>query len=573
MSICPVEDYARKVLAGEIVAGRLVRLACARHLRDLETGGERGLVWDGAAAARAIQFVGLLMLPNGKAFVLEPFQAFIVGCLFGWKGDDGFRRFRTAYIEMGKGGGKSPLAAAVGLYGLVADGEAAAEVYSAAVTREQAGILFRDAKLMVEASVVLRGRLVNGQNNISFPARAAFFRPVSSEHRGLDGKRPHVVLIDEVHEHPNALVVDKMRAGTKGRRQALIFEITNSGYDRQSVCWAHHTYSVQVLEGSLENDTWFAYVCGLDVCEACLDAGKDQPTDGCAACDQWTDEAVWPKANPGLGSILTYKYLREQVQEALGMPSKRNLVLRLNFCVWTQNETRAIAADKWAACSTATEPRAWREAMRERLKGQTCYGGLDLGSTSDLCAKVLVFPPAEGPWILLPFFWVPTETARIRSERDQVNYPLWIEQGFILPTEGDTTDYDQIRKDCNELANWFGIVEVGVDRLFQGAQLCTQLAADGFNVIAFAQSFMSMAAPVKRFLELIAAGQIDHGGNPVLTWMAGNASLEEDVCGNQKFSKRKSREKIDGLVAAVMGLARAIEKGADGGGGGGAEFW
>ncbi len=334
----PATRYATDVVEGRVVAGRLVRLAAQRHLNDLAEGEARGLRFDPDAAQHALDFFGWLRLSegewDGKPFVLQPWQEFIVGSLFGWKKADGYRRFRTAYCEIGKGAGKSPLAAGIGLYGLLADGEASAEIYSAATSRDQAGILFRDAKAMVNASVQLAGRLKVDQGLITHERSGSLFKPVSSEHRGLDGKRVHIALIDELHEHPSALVVDKMRLGTKGRRQAMIFEITNSGYDRESVCWRHHEYSENVLLGRIPNDGWFAFVCGLDPCEAHQADGKTQPVDGCKECDDWRDEKVWQKANPNLGVSIREDYLREQVTEAEGMPSKQGIVKRLNFCRW-----------------------------------------------------------------------------------------------------------------------------------------------------------------------------------------------------------------------------------------------
>src|SRR5262245_25267135 len=330
-----VTQYARDVVEGKIPAGRLVRLAGDRHMRDLEEGSRRELHFDERAATRSIEFFSFLRLAEGehagKPFRLEPFEQFIVGSLFGWKGSDGFRRFRNGYVEMGKGNGKSPLAAGIALYGLSADGETGAEVYSAAVTRDQAKIVFADAVKMVTASPALSRRIDRTVNNLAVLSTNSFFRPVSSEARGLDGKRVHIAVIDEIHEHPSSHVVDKMRAGTKGRRQALIFEITNSGYDRNSVCWAHHEYSTKVLDRIIQDDSWFTYVCQLDPCEECQRQGKTQPQDNCPNCDQWTDEKVWIKANPCLDVSITRRYLSEQVREAQGMPSKQNIVKRLNF--------------------------------------------------------------------------------------------------------------------------------------------------------------------------------------------------------------------------------------------------
>ena len=558
-AVDPTTAYARAVVAGKIVTGRLVRLACERHLGDLKDGAARGIRFDVGKAARAMQFVGLLHLPDGKPFTLQPFQLFIVGNIFGWLGEDGCRRFRTAYVEAGKGSGKTPLLAAVGLLGLVADGEAAAEIYSAATTREQAGISFRDAKLLAAAPALAR-RLDIGQYVIQDQATDSFFRPVSSEHRGLDGKRPHMALIDEVHEHPTAMVVDKMRAGTKSRKQALIFEITNSGYDRNSVCWHHHEYSMKVLEGH-PDDSWFAYVCQLDPCEECRANGKLFPDDACPRCDQWTNEAVWPKANPSLDTILPRKYLREQVHEALGMPSKQDIVKRLNFCVWTETACgAAIPMEKWDAACPNIDAAEWRAATLARLAGKEGIAGLDLGSTSDLTALVLLFREdfTGEKFTALPWFWVPGMSAIRRQQKDRVPYPLWIREGWINETPGDVTDYDQVRQDIAELAGRFGITEIAVDRLFQGAQLCTQLAGDGHQVIAYGQGFFQMAAPTKRFLELVAAGGIEHGNNPVLRWMASNLATESDAPGNLKPSKKRSAEKIDGIVATIMALGRAM---------------
>lgn len=565
---CPVTAYARAVVAGEIVAGRLVRLAAERHLRDLKDGPARGLRWDAEEADRACRFFGCFALPDGRPFKLEPFQVFIVGSVFGWKGPDGFRRFRTAFVEMGKGNGKSPLAAGVGLYGLIADGEAAAEVYSAAVTREQAGILFRDAKMMVQASTMLSGRLDVLERSIVFGD--SFFRPVSSEHRGLDGKRPHVCLLDEVHEHPTSLVCDKMRAGTKTRKQALIFEITNSGYDRTTVCWNHHEYSVRVLEGVIENDTWFAYVCTLDPCDECRAAGLTQPADACPKCDQWTDERTWLKANPGLDTILPRKYLREQVAEAQGIPAKRNLTLRLNFCRWTEAENRAIPQDQWQACTEVrdVDALAWRDRMLEELRGEECYGGLDLASKLDLTGFVALFPPRAKRirWLLLAWFWCPELQARARWERDRIPYELWCAQGWIKATPGNVTDYDQVHADIRKIGEVLTIKEIAVDP-WHAAQLSTQLQADGFEIVDFGQGYGSMAAPVNRLLEIVAGAQLEHGNNPILNWMASNAVTAEDPAGNLKFDKSRSVEKIDGIVSLTMALGRAMQEPATGEGG------
>ena len=533
----PVARYASDVLSGAIVAGRPVRLACERHMRDLETGHERGLWFDGEAALYAIAFFRALRLADGEhagqPFELLLWQQFVVGSLFGWKRDDGCRRFRTAYIEIGKGSGKTPLAAGIGWYGLIADGEDGAEIYSAAVSREQAGILFRDATRFRDASPALRAATVQHASNISFPARGSFMRPISSEGRGLDGKRVHMALIDEVHEHPSSVVVDKMRAGTKARRNALIVEITNSGHDFNSVCWQHHQYSLQVVEGAVQNDAWFAYVCALD--------------EG----DDWlNDESCWPKTNPSLGTTIDWRYLRELVDEARSIPSKHNIVARLNFCVWTRQKDRWLDMQSWAACGS-------HQFDEESLRGRECYAGLDLSSVSDLTAFALVFPPiapAEPVKVLLRA-WVPEDQIAKRVAKDLVPYADWARGGWLRSTPGNVVDYDHIRESIRQDGAKFHVREIAKDR-WNSTQIGTQLMDDGFTVVDFGQGYASMSAPSKDLEARVQAGTLAHGNNPVLTWCASNVAKAEDPAGNIKPDKAASGEKIDGIVATVMALAR-----------------
>ena len=535
----PVTSYAKAVVARKIVAGPWVRLACARHLRDLKERKTTGLEWAPARARKAIEFFPeVLVLEDARPFNLEPFQQFIVGSLFGWYGKDGFRRFRTAYNEIGKGNGKSPLAAGLGLYGLVADGEASAEVYSAATTTEQARIVWRDADRMVEQSPELNadtGGVVKREAAcLSFGRPESVFRPVSSEHRGLDGKRVHFGLIDELHEHPNAMVVDKIRAGTKARKNALIFEITNSGWDRHSVCWDHHEYSLKVLQGIIDNPSWFAYVCALD------------------EKDDFRNPKVWLKANPGLGTILPRKYLEEQVAEAVGMPSKENLCRRLNFCEWTEQSIRAIPMEEWDRGAAAIDI--------EALRGRPCYGGLDLAKVNDLSAFVLLFPPlAEEPWIVLPWYWLPADDMLPRVRRDRVPYDVWVREGFIATTPGNVTDYGFIEARVIALAGQYQIQEIAFDRTF-GGEIVQNLMAEGLAMVEFGQGFLSMAAPTSELLRLVKAGELQHGGHPVLRWNASNLATAEDAAGNLKPDKEHSYERIDGITALCNALGRAITR-------------
>jgi len=383
-----VARYTLDVLTGNVPAGRMVFLAVERFLNDLARSTAAGHIPSKVKQAQheenggAVNHSFPFYFDQGGAvsiikyfrdlcpFSLVPFEQFIVAQIFGWKKagiscadhPNGHRRFQTAYVEIGKGNGKTPLSAGVGTYGVCADGEPSAEVYVAAPSKEQAAICFRDAVRIVEGDAEHKelrkifkqhgcsGKMLSG--NLSYGT--SFMRPVSAEHKTLDGPRPHMVIADELHEHPNTLVLDKLTAGFKARHQPLGFEITNSGWDRETICWYHHDYSRQVLEGIVKNEAWFAYVCQLDACPACRIAGKEQPT--CDDCDSWLDESVWIKANPGLGTILPREYLQKQVKEALEIPATRNLKQRLNFCIWTQSEERFISPEAWRACAWEESP-------------------------------------------------------------------------------------------------------------------------------------------------------------------------------------------------------------------------
>jgi phage terminase large subunit-like protein len=544
----PVERYARDVLSGTIVAGPLVRAACERHLRDLRDGPGRGLVWDAASAARAIGFFpDVLRLAEGehadKPFSLQPFQQFIVGSLFGWKGSDGYRRFRTAYVEIGKGNGKSPLAGGIGLLMLAADREASAEVYAAATTRDQARILFRDAVQMVDASPALTKRIqksgIREVLNLAHMASGSYFRPISSEGRGLDGKRVHCALIDEVHEHPSAVVVDKMRAGTKGRRQALIVEITNSGVDRTTICYQHHEYSERVVQGLVADDSWFAFVCGLD------------PDD-----DPFEDESCWIKANPNLGVSITRKYLEEQVREAKGMPAKASIVRRLNFCQWVDAANPAIPGDLWRSCEVD-------DFDEGALAGLRCVGGLDLSGSRDLTALARAYEPDDDGIIhAIVEFWTPKDTLVDRARQDRVPYDLWVSQGYAIAPPGRAVDYKFVAQRLSELQSEVGLTEVAFDPYrikylepeLADAAVYLTLVPHGQGFRQAVDSGLWMPRSLELLEDLIGSGKLRVKKNPALTFAAASAVHQPDPKGNLIYDKRRSTGRIDGLVALAMAV-------------------
>ncbi len=548
-----VHDYARAVVAGEIVAGYLVVLACRRHLDDLEHGHKRGLVWRAHKAEAFLVFGSGINLAEGKPFVFDDWQIFCGGVLFGWYGADGFRRFHTAYIEIAKGNGKTPFGAVVGLYMFLLDGEVAPEIYSAGVTQDQASIPFKDARMMVEATPWLKKRIHIQVGSLT--AGDGVFRPLSAEHRSLDGKRVHGGLIEELHEHPNDLVVDKIDAGTKQRRNALILEITNSGVGRQTVCWRHHETSVAILEArGPGNDAWFAYIATLDPCPTCRAAGKAQPDEKCPHCDDWRDPKTWKKANPSLDVILPRAYLEKQVNGARAMVSKENIVRRLNFCQWTEQANRWLSMVEWDQCSGPLD----FAKLAVALKGKPCKLGIDASTVNDFSAVVLMF--ADGKkFPLLPYFFIPAATLPERVKKTGMRFDLWRDEGLLEATPGNIIDYGYILNKIVELGKEFMIEEIAYDP-WNMTDLVQRLMGAGFNCVPVRQGYATLSPPTKELEKDMLTRRLQHGGHPVLRWMAGNVATSEDPAGNIKPDKEKSTEKIDGIVAAIMARDRWLRK-------------
>ncbi|HGP0657027.1 TPA: terminase large subunit, partial [Stenotrophomonas maltophilia] len=470
--------YALAVVAGEIVAGPHVRNACRRHLKDLQDGHERGLYFDQAAAQRVFEyFETILKLSEGqfegRSFELHPSQAFILGSLFGWKKADGNRRFRRAYIEMGKGNGKSPMAGGIGLYGMTSDGEAGAQIYAAAAKKEQAGILFADAVKMVKASKALMKRLEfsggeGREYNIAHHKSGSFFRPVSRDTgRTGSGPRPYFVLADEVHELPDRRAIEMLERGFKFRRQPLLFMITNSGSDRNSVAWEEHEHAVKVAAGHTEavndptfvgeplDDRTFSYVCALD--------DGDDPLE---------DPTCWAKANPLLGITITEETLRDIVHQAKAIPGQLNGVLRLHFCVWTDAET--------AWMTRATLEPALADFKIAEHHGKPVYGGLDLSQVRDLTAAAFVVQTGSLPVTVMvegeervvekPTFdawieaWTPGDTVDARQLKDKLPYRTWIEAGHLHAPKGKTISFRHVAQTLADYDQGYSIQLMAYDR-------------------------------------------------------------------------------------------------------------
>lgn len=545
----PVTRYARAVEQGKIIAGPHVRDACRRHLKDLETGPARGLFFDIAAVQRAIGFFADVLRLNGGEYEGQPYkllawQCFIVGSLFGWKGPDGYRRFRVAYVETAKGSGKSPLAAGIGLYGMMADGEDRAEIYAAATKKDQAMILFRDAVAMRDQSPELARRLIKSGrgenvNNLAWHEKMSFFRPLSSDD-GQSGLRPHIGLLDEVHEHRSNAVIEMLRAGTKSRRQALMFMITNSGANKQSVCWENHDYGAKIAAGQIIDDSFFAYICAVDLTD-----------------DPFKNEKCWGKVNPSLQYGLPgIKYLREQVTQARGMPGKESIVRRLNFCQWVEAESPWIGGDVWFAC----EDKEFDSAM---LIGRRCWGGLDLSSTQDLTALALLFEPDQDDpyWRLVPHFWLPGDGLLDKADKDRVPYIAWRDAGYLETSPGRAVDKRVVARRVAEICSMYDVQVIAFDRWrMEDFQMIIDDEGIDLPLEKFGQDYKSMTPAVDAFETKLINAEIRHSGNPIMTWCAANAVIvsPRDAPDLRKVSKGRATGRVDGIVAAIMAAGRAM---------------
>jgi phage terminase large subunit-like protein len=538
--------YISGVLAGEIPANQLIKLACQRHLDDLQHGAARGLYFDEAAAARSNLFFKVLQHSKGEwagqPFDLELWQAFIDAMLFGWKRADGTRRFREAYIAVPRKNGKTTLLSGEGLKLLAADGEAGAEVYTFASTKDQAKLIFDEAVQMRNASPRLTQRVGLVKNNLHVLLTNSRFMPLSSDDETHHGLNASAGLADELHVHPSRDLWDVIATSQAARRQPLMLGITTHGWDRQSFCYAEYEYARKVLERVLQDDRFFAFV-------SMLDDGAD-----------WESEAEWAKCNPNFGKSVKVEYLREQAQRAKNDPTALNAFLRLHLNVWTQQDERVILPHEWAACAGAKEdPTVVRGKWIEQLRGMKCFAAFDLSTKLDLTADVFWFPKQPGlekPRVL-PFFFVPEETILKRSKKDRVPYDVWARLGFISPTPGSVVDYDFIRELHRKSAREYQIQRTAFDP-WNATQIVTQLQGDGLELLEFQQGYRSMSDPTKELLKMIAAAEFEHGNNPVLNWMADNLVVSSDPAGNLKPDKSKARDRIDGIVALIMAIGLAI---------------
>lgn len=496
--------------------------------------------YDKAKADRAVNFIQSMKHTKGafynKPFLLLPWQETIIRDLFGVVKEDGTRQFKQTIIFCPKKQGKSELAAAIALYLLCADHEQRAEIYGAAADRQMASLVFNVAADMIRLSPALKKRckILDSRKRIVYEPTNSFYQVLSSDADRAHGVSAHGVIVDEIHVQKNPDLFNVLTKGSgDARQQPLQFIISTAGDNIHSIGYELFQKAKDLLEGRKTDPTIYPVVYAAD------------------QEDDWTNPEVWKKANPSMGITFPEAAMREACESAIQNPSEENVFKTLRLNIWVRQAVRWMPMAKWDMCATPVDA--------ERLKGRTCYAGLDLSSTQDLTALVLVFPPSapDEPYSILPFAWVPEETIVQRSRKDHVNYELWKKQGYIHSTEGNVVDYEAIEAKILELREHYDIREIAYDR-WNAQMLIQRLSDEGMTVVPFGQGFISMSPPTKELMRLTLEGKLAHGGHPVLRWCMDNVVVQTDPAGNIKISKAKATEKVDLAVALVMALDRAI---------------
>jgi len=500
-------------------------------------------MYDEMKAQRVIKFIENLKhtkgIFHGQPFKLLPWQEKIIREVFGTVRDEDptIRQYTSAYIEIPKKQGKSELGAAIALNMLINDDEWKAEVYSCAADRQQAGIVFDVAVDMVQQCPPLmkRIKIIHSMKRMVYQPTGSIYQVLSSEVATKHGLNVSACIFDELHTQPTRALYDVMTQGSgDARRQPLWFFLTTAGTDRNSICWEVHQKALDILEGRKNDPRFYPVIFGL----------KDE--------DDWHDEKNWYKANPSLGHTITIDKVRDAFRKAMETPADEAMFRQLRLNQWIKSSIRWLPMDRWDDCGGIVDPSA--------LEGRICYAGLDLSSTSDLTTLVLVFPPTDDSeqYTVLPFFWLPEETLELRVRRDHVMYDKWERQGFLMTTEGNVVHYGFIERFICELGERYNIREIAYDR-WNATMMVQALQDDGFNMVPFGQGFKDMSPPTKELMRLVLERKINHGSHPVLRWNVDNVKVRQDPAGNLKIDKAKSTEKVDGAVALVMAIDRALK--------------
>ena len=539
-----IDAYARSVTSGRVPAGKYHRLACARHLADrkrAKTAARYPYVFDAARAALVVRF--FLQLKHykgewaGDPIALKPWQVFIVGCVFGWvHKQTGLRRFRKAYIEIPRKNGKSLLGAGVILYASFFDGEAGAEGYVAATKRDQAKIVFGDSKRLVQTSG-LKSRIKVSVGNMHQESTASKVEPLSADHDSMDGLNVHACVLDEFHAQKDRGIIDVIETSMGARRQPLLFEITTAGSDPLSPCGVEHDYACKVLDGVVTDETFFAFI-------AHADEGDDP-----------FKVATWKKANPNYGVSVKPEDMKALARKAKHMPSALATFRQKRLDIWINTATPWLNLEGWRAGQTE-----WFDEGDE-LQGQPCWGGVDLSSKTDLSSFVLAFPPTEDArrWRLLCWFFTPEDGLEEREQQARAPYRQWVDEDYILTNNGTRIDQNCIKQTIHEARRQYDVQLVGFDP-WNADKLVGEINEEWEpdRAIVIDQNWKQLSDPSKEFEAEVAGARVDTGGNPVMAWMVSNVVAVTDNYENIRPTKKKSRGRIDGVVAAIMAMKLAI---------------
>ena len=507
------------------------------------TRDAEGFRFDEAKAARAVEFFAQFLkhqkgLKAGEAFALLEWQTHLLATVFGWVDEEGRRRYRRVWLEIPRKNGKSTLSSGLGLFLLFGDGEQSAEVVSAAGDREQAGIVFDVAKGMVQGDPMLSKLAKVLRREIRYERTNSVFRVISSDAVTKHGMNLSGLIADEVHVWPNRDLFDTLHTSMGARSQPLSVCITTAGHSRTSIAWEQHDYALKVRDGTIRDARFLPVVYAAP-------EGSD-----------WTKPETWEAANPSLGVSISREYLEQECQRAQEVPGYVNTFLRLHLNVWTEQDTRWLPMEAWDAAGEA-------KIEAEKLDGRECWVGVDLGSTQDTTAVVAVFPESDGGVTVLPWFFLPKDNVEARERRDRLPYRAWSHEGFIDLTPGVVTDYAFVESRILELVERFRVREVTLDR-WNATDISNRLAQAGAPVTWMGQGYRSLSGPSKRLEELVLSGKLRHGGHPILRAQASQVRVESDPAGNIKPTKkttgsRQNAERIDGIVALVMGLGRVMD--------------
>lgn len=549
-----IDAYAQSVILRVTPAGKYHRLSCQRHLNDLARQGTAGFPYrfDFARAERFFRFAEKLKHYKGEwagqPIVLQPYQRFRLGSVFGWvHGETGLRRFRTSYHEIPRKNGKSLEAAVVMLYLSFYDGEPGAEGYCIATKRDQAKLVFSDCKQLVKSSG-LKTRIKSLVANLHRPETASKLEPLGADHDSTDGLNPSAVCADELHAYKDRGLIDVMETATGARRQPHFFKITTAGDNPVSVGGDEHDYACKILDGSLVDETYFAFIAHADTTDA------------------WDDERTWAKANPNWQVSINPDDMRALATKAKGIPAAAATFKQKRLNLWVNATAPCLSIDGWRKGQRAQS----LDAFIAEMLHETCFVGLDLASKLDLMALVFLFPPTIGraAWRMLSYIWTPEDTIIDRAHRDRAPYDVWKSHGHILTQPGTELDPRVVREVIVSHRDHFDIERIGFDPWHAHDIVRDLKAVDGFDeeaVIEVPQTYAGLSAAEATFQAAVLAGHVDALANPVVGWCASNVVNQEDGKGNIFFTKKRSRGRIDPIKAATTAMALALRMPSDAG--------